>query len=72
MPPVSEGADPTRSRVIGGGITAGPVPVLMERGIGLLVAPGEGAAEGEEGAGLLAITPPFPSVNFFYLWWMSL
>lgn len=73
LPPTLEGEDgPTRSRVIGGGITAGPVPVLMERGIGLLVAPGEGTAGGEEGAGLLAITPPFPSVNFFYLWWMSL
>ncbi len=72
LPPSSEGAGPTRSRVIGGGITAGPVPVLMERGIGLLVAPGEGAAEGEKGAGLLAITPPFPRINFFYLWWRSL
>jgi len=72
LPPVADGADPTRSRVIGGGITAGPVPVLMERGIGLLVAPGESAAEGEGGAGLLAITPPFPTVNFFYSWWMSL
>jgi type IV pilus assembly protein PilY1 len=71
LPPVPEGADPTRSRVIGGGISAGPVPVLMERGIGLFVAPGEGTAEGEEGAGLLAITPPFPPVNFFYSWWMS-
>jgi hypothetical protein len=73
LPPTLEGEDgPTRSRVIGGGMTAGPVPVLMERGIGLLVAPGEGVGGGEEGAGLLAITPPFPSVNFFYLWWMSL
>jgi type IV pilus assembly protein PilY1 len=72
LPPLSQEGAPTRSRVIGGGITAGPVPVLMERGIGLLLAPGEGASEGGEGAGLLAITPPFPPVNFFYLWWMSL
>jgi type IV pilus assembly protein PilY1 len=72
QPTALEEGGPTRSRVIGGGISAGPVPILMERQIGLLVAPGQEATAGEEGAGLLAITPPFPPLNFFYSWWMSL
>jgi len=64
---------------IGIGIStpSGPVAVVTKAGQKILVSktlptpvseiPSRGARE----AGILAINPVFPSVNFFYLWWMQ-
>jgi hypothetical protein len=62
---------------IGISIPSSPVAVVTKAGQKILVSktlptpvpdrPSRGARE----AGILAINPAFPSVNFFYLWWMQ-
>ncbi len=63
---------------IGTSIPSRPVAVVTKAGQKILVsrtlptpAP-ERARRGAREAGILAINPTFPAVNFFYLWWMQL
>lgn len=68
---------PKRSMEIGTSIPSGPVAVVTKTGQKLLVSktlatpPSERPTRGAQEAGILAINPSFPPVNFFYLWWMQ-
>lgn len=69
------GSDSARSVVIGEGIPSKLVMIITGAGQKLLVSstamnPGSQGESG--GAGILAIEPAIPSVNFFYLWWREL
>ncbi|MBW2093805.1 MAG: hypothetical protein JRI80_02855, partial [Deltaproteobacteria bacterium] len=68
---------PKRSMEIGTSIPSGPVAVITKAGQKIVVSktlrtpPSERASRGALEAGILAINPTFPPVNFFYLWWMQ-
>jgi len=62
---------------IGISIPSEPVAVVTRTGQKILVSKtlptpiAERPSRGAREAGILAINPAFPSVNFFYLWWMQ-
>lgn len=68
---------PKRSMEIGTSIPSSPVAAITKSGPKIIVSktlptpPAEKASRGAQEAGILAINPTFPPVNFFYLWWMQ-
>ena len=63
---------PERSLVIGGGIPSKPVIIITDDGVKQFISVGSTNPDDnseDEGAGILAIDPTFPDINFFYLWW---
>ena len=70
------GADLTRSVAVGGGIPSKPVMVITAEGTQkLFVSVGStnpDASSESFAAGIVAIDPLAPPLNFFYLWWKEL
>jgi type IV pilus assembly protein PilY1 len=70
------GADLTRSVAVGGGIPSKPVMVITAEGTQkLFVSVGStnpDATSESFAAGIVAIDPLAPPLNFFYLWWKEL
>jgi len=66
-----------RNMGIGTSIPSGPVVAITKSGQKIIVSktlrtpPPERVSRGAQEAGILAINPTFPPVNFFYLWWMQ-
>jgi hypothetical protein len=61
--------------LIGGGIPSNPVPIITGSGQKLLISVGSTLPEtGSESfeAGILAIDPLAPELNFHYMWWREL
>ena len=66
---------PERSMVIGGGIPSRPVIVITDTGIKQFISVGSTNPDqnsDDVGAGIMAIDPKFPPINFFYLWWKDM
>ncbi|MEJ2025879.1 MAG: hypothetical protein P8Y00_12915, partial [Deltaproteobacteria bacterium] len=67
----------TRTIETGVSLSSAPVPVITTAGPKIIVSKAlptpaaETSARGAQTAGILAINPEFPTVNFFYLWWMQ-
>ncbi len=66
--------DKERSINIGGGIPSKPVMVITEKGQKLFSSVGSTNPDDAESfdAGIVAIDPLAPPINFFYLWWKEL
>ena len=70
-----ENEDPQRSFALGGGIPSKAVTVITETGEKLFIS--VGSTNPEPGslsveAGIIALDPNSPGINFFYLWWREL
>jgi hypothetical protein len=67
--------DKERAFSLGGGIPSKPVMVLTESGQKLFYSVGstspDANSESTE-AGIIAVDPLAPPINFFYLWWQQL
>jgi len=70
--------NPGRTMEIGTSIPSSPAAAVSRAGQKIVISttirtPGPGrVADGFQNAGIVAITPSFPPVNFFYLWWIQL
>lgn len=70
---LDEENNPTRFKTVGGGIPSRPSMVINQSGRKLLTSTANADDTGQSlGAGILALEPAFPPVNFFYLWWKEL
>jgi len=70
-----ESDEPQRSMLIGGGIPSKAVTVITDIGEKIFISvgstnPDEGSPTTE--AGIVAMDPPSPPINIFYLWWKEL
>jgi type IV pilus assembly protein PilY1 len=72
------GGSLTRSTFIGGGIPSRPVMIIPPKGMPkLYISVGstdesDAASGGNFGAGVVAVNPLAPPINFHYLWWREL